>query len=210
MSSHVTKSEITWPDLDSSYVDEFGFIDQAVYEVARKVWPAVVPSILRSLRDLHAGQTVMLKAAALVSRKLGDDSVSISNLYGYLYRTFSRALRDEAEKEGKHAELNQVMLERDDVDYKQSDQSIHKRILIHQILERADPDTRSIFELLLLGHTLEEIAKTRGMASNRLRKNWSQEIRRLTAAINAEMREAERKALNYRSVQISPIDPSNR
>lgn len=193
MSPHTTKPEIVWPDLDSAYVDAFGPIDLAVYDIARHIWPAVTPSILRTLRDLHAGQTIMMKAVALVSRKLSEDPQRITSVHGYLYRTFMRLLREEVETEGKHAELNRSMLVSNESNAKQSDKGIYEVILIHQIMDRADPWTREVFQLRLLGHTYEEIAERFGMKSNYLRSEWSKELRRLVKVIAAATREYERK-----------------
>jgi len=198
MSPRAAKPEITWPDLDSSYTDEFGRIDRTIYEIARKIWPVVVPSILRSLRDLQEGQAVMMKAAALVSRKVNEDPQKFTNMHGYLYRTFIHLLREEAEKEGRRAELNRAMLLKSETTTKHSDEAICEMILIHQLLDRADPETRAVFELRLLGQTFEEIARERGMSSNHLRSEWSKEIRRLAAVIESETREAERKVLQQR------------
>jgi len=188
MSSSTCKPEITWPDLDSSYTDEFGRIDRTIYEIARKIWPVVVPSILRLLRDLQAGQAVMMKAAALVSRKLNEDPQKLTNLHGYLYRTFIHLLKEKAEKEGRHAELNRAMWLKSEASAKQSDEAIYEIILIHQLLKRTDPDTRTALELRLIGHTFEEIAKWRGMNSNHLRSEWSKEVRRLARSCMRERR----------------------
>lgn len=210
MSPHAAKPEIVWPDLDSSYVDEFGFINRTVYEIARNVWPAVVPSILRTLRDLHVGQTVMMKAAALVSRKLGEDAQKITSVHGYLYRTFIHLLSEEAQKEGKHAELNRTMLTTSDVSSRQSEEAAYEIVLIHQILERTDPETRKVFELRLLGYTFEEIAAQQGMRSNHLRSEWSKTIRRIAAAIESETRASERRLLRERPrklVRFASLDP---
>ena len=201
MSPHAPEPEVTWPDLDSSYVDEFGRIDRTVYEIARKAWPAVVPSVLRTLRDLQAGQTVMLKAAALVSRKLSEDPEKMTSVHGYLYRTFIHLLREEVEKEGKHAELNRVSLAKDEAAAEPSDELIYQRILIHQILERADPKTRKVFQLRMLGHTFEEIALELGFQSNHLRSLFSKEIHRLAGVIESETRESERRVLGQRRKQ---------
>jgi DNA-directed RNA polymerase specialized sigma24 family protein len=193
MPPHPLKPEILWPDLGSSYVDEFGFIDQTVYEVARNVWPRVALSVARTLRDSQAGQRIMMKAAALVSRKLKEDPERITNLHGYLYKTFVRSLREELEREGRHAELGRASLVKNDVSRSQSDEALFQKILVHQILKRTDPRMRRIFELLLLGYSLEEIAKAQGTAANHLRSYWSREIRRLRTAIEAEVRRAELK-----------------
>lgn len=198
MPPHNFKPEIVWPDLNSSYIDEFGRIDRAVYEIARQVWPAVVPAIRRTLRDLHAGQRVMIKASALVSRKLMENPEKLTNIHGYLYRTFIRLLNEEAEKEGKHAEINREVLAKNELEAEQSDAAVCEKILIGQLLSRADPRTRKIFRLRLLGHTFEDIAKQQNTQSNQLRSEWSKEIRRLAAIIDAETREAERQALNSR------------
>lgn len=198
MRPQIPKAEIVWPDLNSSYIDEFGRIDRAVYEIARQVWPAVVPAIRRTLRDLPAGQSVMIKAAALVSRKLKENPEKFTNVHGYLYRTFIRLLNEEVEKEGKHAEFNREVAAKNELEAEQSDAAVFEKILIGQLLSRADPKTRKIFRLRLLGHTFEDIAKQQNTPSNLLRSEWSKEIRRLAAIIEAETREAERQALKSR------------
>ena len=194
MCPHVLEPEVTWPELESSYVDEFGLIDREVYDVSRHVWPAVVPYIRRTLRDLQAGQIVMMKAAALVSRKVNENPQQISSVHGYLYRTFIHLLTKEVETEGKHAELNLSMLLKNGTG-EESDSSIYQKILIHQLLERADPETRRIFELRTLGHSFEEIAKNDDVQSNRLRSEWSKKVRHLAASIESETRESERQIL---------------
>ena len=198
MCPHNSKSEVVWPDLDSSYVDEFGRIDRIVYEIARQVWPAVVPAIRRTLRDLHAGQRVMIKAAALVSRKLDDNPEKLENVHGYLYRTFIRLLNEEFATEGKHAEFNRAVLARNELEAQQSDAAIFDKILISQLLSRAGAKTRILFHLRLLGHTFEDIARQQNTQSNLLRSEWSKELRRLAEMIESETREAERQALNSR------------
>jgi DNA-directed RNA polymerase specialized sigma24 family protein len=188
------KAEIVWPELDSSYVDEFGLIDGAIYEIAREVWPAVVPSILRTLRDLQAGQTTMMKAAALVSRKLNENPEKITNVHGYLYRTFIRLLNYEIEKEGKHAEFDRVLSEKNQLEAAQLDEALFEKILVSQLLARIDSKTRIMLQLRMLGYTFEEIAREQDKQSNHLRSEWSKVIRRLAAIIESEMREAERQA----------------
>lgn len=198
MSPHVLEPEVTWPHLESSYIDEFGLIDRAVYEIGRSIWPAVVPYIRRTIRDLHAGQLVMMKATALVSRKVNENPQEITNVHGYLYRTFIHLLSKEVEKEGKHAELNLAILARNEASVEESDEAIYEKILIHQLLARADSQTRRIFELRMLGHTFEEIASAENMQSNHLRSEWSKEIRRLAALIELETRESERQVLQHK------------
>ena len=196
MCAYLLEPEVAWPDLESSYIDEFGLIDRAVYEVGRNVWPVVVPHIRRTLRDLQAGQIVMMKAAALVTRKVNESPQKITSVHGYLYRTFIHLLSKEVEKEGKHAELNLVVLAKNSAE--ESDEAVYERILIHQLLDRADPETRRVFELRMLGHTFEEIARERDMQSNHLRSEWSKEIRRLATLIESETRESERQVLQQR------------
>ena len=195
MSPHLLEPEVAWPDLEVSYIDEFGLIDRAVYDISRNVWPAVVPYIRRTLRDVQAGQIVMMKAAALVSRKVNENPQKITSVHGYLYRTFIHLLSKEVEKEGKHAELNLAMLANTEASAEASDEAVYEKILIHQLLDRADPQTRRVFELRMLGHTFEEIAREQHMQSNHLRSEWSKEIRRLAALIESETRESERQVL---------------
>jgi len=198
MSPHLLEPEVAWPDLEVSYIDEFGLIDRAVYDISRNVWPAVVPYIRRTLRDLQAGQIVMMKAAALVSRKVNESPDKITSVHGYLYRTFIHLLSKEVAKEGKHAELNLAMLTNNETSAEASDEAVYEKILIHQLLDRADPQTRRVFELRMLGHTFEEIAREQDMQSNHLRSEWSKEIRRLAALIESETHESERNILQQR------------
>lgn len=198
MCPHILQPEVTWPDLESSYIDEFGLIDRAVYDISRQVWPAVMPYIRRTVRDLQAGQIVMMKAAALVSRKVNESPQEITNVHGYLYRTFIHLLSKEVEKQGKHAERNLAMLAKNEASAEESDEAIYEKILIHQLLARADSQTRKIFELRTLGHTFEEIASAQKMQSNHLRSEWSKEIRRLASLIESETRESERQVLEHR------------
>jgi len=97
-------------------------------------------------------------------------------------------LKEKAEKEGRHAELNRAMWLKSEASAKQSDEAIYEIILIHQLLKRTDPDTRTALELRLIGHTFEEIAKWRGMNSNHLRSEWSKEVRRLARSCMRERR----------------------
>lgn len=198
MCPHILQPEVTWPDLESSYIDEFGLIDRAVYDISRHVWPAVVPYIRRTLRDLYAGQIVMMKATALVTRKINESPQRITSVHGYLYRTFIHLLIEEVEKEGKHAELNLAMLAKTEATAEESDEAVYEKILLHQLLDRADTETRRIFELRMLGHTFEEIAREKKMQSNHLRSEWSKEIRRLAALIESETHESERQVLRHR------------
>ena len=195
MCPHVLETDITWPDLESSYIDEFGLIDHTVYKISRHVWPAVVPYIRRSLRDLAAGQILMMKAVALVSRKVNEDPQQITSVHGYLYRTFIHLLTSEVKKLGKHAELDLTVLLKTEAGKEVGDEAIYEKILIHQLLERADPETRLIFELRMLGHSFEEIAASRNVQSNRLRSEWSKKMRLLASLIESETRESEAQYL---------------
>gem|GEM_PF-2822665 len=42
MLPHLGVPEVTWPELDSSCIGEFGVIDRAVYDIRRKRWPTAV------------------------------------------------------------------------------------------------------------------------------------------------------------------------
>jgi hypothetical protein len=69
------------PELDEGYTDEFGPIDAAVYAAARALWPRARNHANAMLRDEGAGQRLLFKAAAAVSRQ---DLAKLDDLNAYL------------------------------------------------------------------------------------------------------------------------------
>ena len=84
-----------WPPLANGYLDEFGQIDPTLHEAAGRLWPTVEVHLRRARIFPEDGQTLMLKAVALVTRARSQRTDEISNIDGYLWRTFHRLLLEE-------------------------------------------------------------------------------------------------------------------
>lgn len=183
-----------WPELEDSYVDEFGPIDRAVYEIAPRLWPIAVALILRTIQDVSAGHRLMMKAVALVSRKVQEQPERMTSLHGYLFRTFSHLVSEELEKETKHGQLGLAHTQARAA-AKRSDSDVFSAILLQEVLSRADEWTREVAEMRVLGHTFDEIGRKYGMEGNYVRSKWSKGIARLAETIKMETEAAERKIL---------------
>jgi DNA-directed RNA polymerase specialized sigma24 family protein len=180
--------------LDTSYVDEFGPINREVYELAATLWPLAVSLIHRTIQDLQTGQNLMIKAVAIVSRKLAEQPEKMTSLHGYLFRTFSRLVSAEFEKETKHGRLALAQTQAGEK-AERSDSDIYNAILLQEALTRADPWTREVAELHIIGYTFEEIGKKFGMKANYVRAKWFKGVTRLTETIRREIETTEKKFL---------------
>jgi DNA-directed RNA polymerase specialized sigma24 family protein len=175
-----------WPPIEQAFTDECGPIDREVYDAAATLWPRAERLALQTLRDAATGQHLMMKACALVTRQRLTAPAEISNLSGYLFRTWKRLLLAELEKENGHrrheaALVESAMLQRDDA----SDDLDHQ-ILLQQLMRRMDPWTRRVFQLRALGFTFEEIGPALGLNSHITRTRFSKRLKRLAAQLAAE------------------------
>ena len=187
----MSDTSISWPNIDSSYEDEFGSISADVNKAARELWPRAQKFALLTLRDGHAGMRLMMKAAAKVSKRKAEfPGEEIHDLKGYLYKVFKNIVFSELEKEAGHREFAAV-LEQKALDSTEAlTQELERKILIDELVQRMDPQTRSVFELLVLGYTFEEIARLTNGKANVLRSRFSKRIRSLSQRIGQEVEEA--------------------
>lgn len=176
-------AETIWPLLETSYTDEFGEIDLEVYATAGRLWSQGEKYARSALGDTSTGLRLMLKAAAIVSRKQATPGNLIANLSAYLFQTYKHLVLAELEKENGHrqreterrAEIESLSISlAEDVD---------RKILVQQIIGRMDLWMRETFELLTLGHNFEEIAKLRGSNAHVLRTKFNRHLKRLTKQI---------------------------
>jgi DNA-directed RNA polymerase specialized sigma24 family protein len=175
-----------WPPLANGYLDEFGSIDPAVHEAAGRLWPAVEVHLRRAQIVSEDGQLLMLKAVALVTRARCRRTEEISNIDGYLWRTFHHLLLEELEKRALHSKLDAEFAARLAPASQRSEDEITKIILMREILERADDWLRQVIELLQLGHTYEEIAVLIGGRANAIRSRVSKQLKILARQIGKE------------------------
>jgi DNA-directed RNA polymerase specialized sigma24 family protein len=175
-----------WPPVANGYLDEFGPIDPTVHEAAGRLWPTVEVHLRRVQMVPEDGQTLMSKAVALVSRARHQRTEEISNIDGYLWRTFHRLLLEELERRALHSKLDAEFVARFAPAAQRSEDEITKIILIREILEFADEWLRQVIELLQMGHSYEEIAMFLGGRANAIRSRVSKQLKILARKIGKE------------------------
>lgn len=175
-----------WPALASDYLDEFGPIDPIVHEAAGRLWPTVQAQLRRTQIPPEDGQTLMLKATALVTRARRQRAEEISNLDGYLWKTFHRLLLEELEKRALHSKLDAEFAARFVPASQRAEDEIINIVLIREILDRADKWLRQVIELLQMGHSYEEIAMLLGERANVIRSRVSKRLKTLAAQIGKD------------------------
>jgi DNA-directed RNA polymerase specialized sigma24 family protein len=175
-----------WPTLANGYLDEFGPIDPTLHEAAGRLWPAVQAQLRRAQFAPEDGQTLMLKAIALVTRAKCRRAEEINNIDGYLWRTFHRLLLEELEKRALHSKLDAEFAARFAPASQRAEDEIIKIVLIKEILDRADAWLRQVIELLQMGHSYEEIAMLLGERANVIRSRVSKRLKTLAKQIGKE------------------------
>lgn len=172
-----------WGDLEAIYVDEFGPVAPDVYRAAGRIWQQAREYASRVLNsDDHArARTLLVKAAAQVTRARDEKLHQINELEGYLYQTFKRVILAELEKDNNRrrfeteAHLN--------IEWQAQATNVERRILLNQIASAMDDWTRSIFEWLTLDYSFKEIARHLGMNHKVLRNKYDRHIRALVRQI---------------------------
>jgi DNA-directed RNA polymerase specialized sigma24 family protein len=179
-----------WPPLDDSYTDEFGHIDADVYGIAGSVWPQAEAFANTALHDGAAGLRLMIKAVALVSRARLERGAQISNLPAYIFRTYKRLVLASLEIQNGHRKLEIAHTDPEPAAISDASASLDELILIQQIIGRMDVWTRSVFELLTLGLTYDEIGEELGASGHVTRTKYSKRIKRLIKQLDAETKMA--------------------
>jgi len=165
-----------------AFADEFGAIDARVYEAALALWPRAERVSLQMLHDAAAGQHLLMKACAQVTRKRAASPDAIANLPAYLYRTWQHLVLEELEKENLHRQIEENLFAETGHPHaiSHSADELDQRILLQQILRRMDDWTRSVFEYLTLGFTFDEIASQMGGNGHAIRVRYDRQIKLLT------------------------------
>ncbi|MDQ3799911.1 MAG: hypothetical protein M3384_10695 [Acidobacteriota bacterium] len=171
-----------FPAIDSSYLEEFGYIDLEVYAAAREQWAQAERLAVELLNDAHEGLRLMLKAVASVSQVRSKEPGAIKNLPAYLFFSYKRLLLANLEKENGHrTKLNEweAAINASETD----DQTLNRRILLNEIKLQMDDWTREVFELQCLGYKYEELVPEYGSAANVIRSRYSKNISRLAEKV---------------------------
>jgi DNA-directed RNA polymerase specialized sigma24 family protein len=181
-------TEMAWPPLESGYTDEFGWIDSEVYRVAGALWPFAENLARLRLHDSAAGQRLLLKAAAHVSRVFVERRQFIRNLRAYLFVTYKRLILEELEASTRRIDVfNSVEpARRIKEEQKAISDDMERKILVQELVQRMDDDMRNIFEFLTLGFTFEEIAERQQTKANILRSRFNRGLKRLIKQIGEE------------------------
>jgi len=169
--------QISWPSLDTPYIDEFGCIDKDIHEAAGEIWSWAAAFATATLGDEASGQLALKKVCAKITEKRAAGAIQIVTLKAYIQTAF------------KHEVLAQLKRYRSadvDLSNEPSDYGLDmdQKILVEQILARMDTEDRRITELLILGYSFEEIARKHGMRSNVIRSRHSKVLKRIKRALN--------------------------
>jgi DNA-directed RNA polymerase specialized sigma24 family protein len=180
----------SWPEINAAYEDEFGHIDPDVYKFAADVWPLADAPSFRNLIDT---ERLLIKAVALVSRVCAEQPGKLSNIKAYLYRTFSRLLLEQLKKQERHEPLDKALLDHAEALTTRSEDNIARMLLVHEILNCADPWTREMFWALVQGYSIEELAEIKHAKANVIRSRLSKNLMRIRRQIQKETRAAEQR-----------------
>jgi DNA-directed RNA polymerase specialized sigma24 family protein len=187
---------IRWPHLSEGYRDEAGWIDAEVYNVAASLWPYAERLADQVIHDCEVGQRLMMGAVVNVSRKRLENRERLTNIRGYLFATFRHLLMEERAKRARRQEIDDRLVGETESIFKHPEGELNKVILLYELRERADDWTRDVLELVLLGHTFEEIANELKMKSNHVRSRFGKRIRKLSKQIQKETTAAEKVRQN--------------
>lgn len=166
-----------WGTLEIGYTDEFGPIAPDIYEAAGRIWRRAQDYAARVLRDDARARTLLLKAAAQVTRARDERAHQINELDGYLLQTFRRVVLAELEKDD-----NRRRSESDagfQAEWHAQASNVERRILLEEIVGLMDEWTRSVFEWLTLDYTFDEIARHLGMNTKVLRNKYNRRVNAL-------------------------------
>jgi DNA-directed RNA polymerase specialized sigma24 family protein len=178
-----SSSSIPWPILDEAYTDEFGVILPKVYRAAGELWPQAEGYIHSKIGDVHVGLRLMIKAAASVSRLCLENPNQIRTLKGYLWTTFIHLVREEQEKEGRYPPMEPGM--ESSADPRLTSEDITNGILYQEAISLMNPWMRKVWELRVLDHKFEEIARILNMRPNALRSKYDKELKKLRRRLKA-------------------------
>lgn len=178
-------SDSSWPPLEADgYWDEYGKIEPEIYEAARGLWPEAENFALATLRDAALGMTLLMKAAANVSRAYSSRPDEIVNLKAYLFKAFKYLVLAELRKIRLHQDLTTQIDLAASGSLQASAEDIDKKILIEQLMAVMDDWTREVFELLVLGYTFDEIGRERRMLGASVRNRFNRRIKELVRLVH--------------------------
>lgn len=159
-----------------------GPIDQRIINAAQRIWPQVVETSRRNLRDQHLAFQLLEMSVYAVSKaiKRRHGREPIEDLDAYLFLAFRRFLNRikkkeeaiEAIEQEEVIEWNKLRLEG------RSLSLFDKDLLVGQIIESMDLRTRDIYLMRVAGLNWSEIGQELGMSGNEAGVVYNQGLKR--------------------------------
>jgi DNA-directed RNA polymerase specialized sigma24 family protein len=166
-----------WPALDTSYTDEYGYIDLKVYDAAREIWPKARVFGEFALQDSDAAFKFMLKAAAAVSARLASTELpEIDRLKPYLFRVYKNLIGGEKAERIRHHQPLDVLDDSLTVDIISD---VERKILLRELFSSMSEKERDICTLVMFGYRHDQIADILDLTPSAVRKQFSRLVRRL-------------------------------
>ena len=165
-----------WGTLEATYTDEYGRVAPDVYAAAGRLWQRAQGYATRVLTDGDPARvrTMLLKAAAQVTRIRDEKSQQIGALDGYLFQTFKRVALAELEKDGNRRRFETQA--RIDAELRGQVETVERRILLGELVAAMDDWTRDVYEWLTLGYSFDEIGRQLGMGGKALSNKYHRRI----------------------------------
>jgi DNA-directed RNA polymerase specialized sigma24 family protein len=167
------------PEVATAYMDEWGAIAPEVHRAALALRKQAESFARVTLHNEDVGHTLLAKAAAIVTRALIERPGSITNLPAYLFKTYQRQVLAELEKEKSHERILVGQAGEISLNGHDACAELDQQILVYELRKRMDERTRQVFDLLVLGHSFEEIGSMLGKSSRAVRNNYYDHLDRL-------------------------------
>jgi DNA-directed RNA polymerase specialized sigma24 family protein len=183
-----------WGTLDIGYTDEFGPIAPDLYASAGRIWRQSQDYAERVLpaSDQARTRTLLLKAAAQVTRARDEKAHQINELDGYLFQTFKRVILAELEKDN-----NRLRFETEahvDAEWHAQATNVERRILLNELVTAMDEWTRGVFQWLTLDYSFEEIGQHLGINAKVVRNKYNRHLAMLLKQVGVSPGRGDKKA----------------
>ena len=166
-------------EVATAYMDEWGAVAPEVHQAALGLRKQAESFARATLHNEDVGHTLLAKAAVIVTRTLNEHPGTITNLPAYLFKTYKRQVLAELEKEKSHERILVGQVDETSLNGHDACAELDQQILIHELRKLMDERTRQVFDLLVLGHSFEEIGSMLGKSSRAVRNNYYDHLDRL-------------------------------
>ncbi len=185
---------LEWGTLKVEYTDEFGPVAPDLYAAAGSIWRPAQEYAARVLQnsDQARTRTLLLKAAAQVTRVRDEKLQQINEPEGYLFQTFKRIILAELEKDNNRLRFEtEAHLE---AEWHAQATNVERRILLSELVAAMDEWTRNVFEWLTLDYSFEEIGRHLGVNAKVVRNRYNRHLAMLLKQIDKQHDSGDNKA----------------